>query len=294
MIKLSGLGVAMVTPFNANGAVDYPALQRITEHLVDSCDFLVVMGTTGETPTLSVEEQRSVLDFIIEINNKRLPIVVGLGGNNTKALCERISNFDFTGVDAVLSASPYYNKPSQEGIFQHFTAVADASPKPIILYNVPSRTGSNMAASTTLRLAEHKNIAAIKEAGGDLAQIDEIIRNKPEGFSVLSGDDGLTLAMIGSGADGVISVIGNALPKRFGGMVHQALFGQVLDANEMHHKLSPIIEAIFEEGNPAGIKSVMDILGLCGSDVRLPLVPATKKLRDKLYSCLADLDVDLA
>lgn len=294
MIKLSGLGVAMVTPFNANGAVDYPALQRITEHLVDSCDFLVVMGTTGETPTLSVEEQRSVLDFIVEINNKRLPIVVGLGGNNTKALCERISNFDFTGVDAVLSASPYYNKPSQEGIFQHFTAVADASPKPIILYNVPSRTGSNMAASTTLRLAEHKNIAAIKEAGGDLAQIDEIIRNKPEGFSVLSGDDGLTLAMIGSGADGVISVIGNALPKRFGGMVHQALFGQVLDANEMHHKLSPIIEAIFEEGNPAGIKSVMDILGLCGSDVRLPLVPATKKLRDKLYSCLADLDVDLA
>lgn len=294
MIKLSGLGVAMVTPFNANGAVDYPALQRLTEHLVDSCDFLVVMGTTGETPTLSVEEQRSILDFVIEINNKRLPVVVGLGGNNTKALCERISEFDFKGVDAVLSASPYYNKPTQEGILQHFTAVANASPKPIILYNVPSRTGSNMAASTTLELANHKNIIAVKEAGGDLAQIDEIIRNKPSDFSVLSGDDGLTLSMIGSGAEGVISVIGNALPKRFGSMVHQALFGQILEASEMHHKLSPIIDVIFEEGNPAGIKSVLDILNICNSSVRLPLVPATKNLRDKLYSCLADLDVDLA
>lgn len=294
MIKLSGLGVAMVTPFNANGQVDYPALQRLTEHIVKSSDFLVVMGTTAETPTLSVEEQRSVLDFVIEINNNRVPVVVGLGGNNTAALCERIKNFDFKGVDAVLSASPYYNKPTQEGIYQHFTAVADASPKPIILYNVPSRTGSNMAASTTVRLADHKNIIAIKEAGGDLAQIDEIIRTKPDDFSVLSGDDGLTLAMIGSGADGVISVIGNALPKRFGGMVHQALFGQVLEAKEMHHKLAPIIEAIFEEGNPAGIKSVLDILNICDDEVRLPLVPATKKLRDKLYSCLADLDVDLA
>ena len=294
MIKLSGLGVAMVTPFNANGQVDYPALQRLTEHIVESSDFLVVMGTTGETPTLSFEEQRSVLDFVIEINNKRVPVVMGLGGNNTAALCERIKEFDFKGVDAVLSASPYYNKPSQEGIYQHFMAVANASPKPIILYNVPSRTGSNMTAATTVRLSEHKNIIAVKEASGDLAQIDEIIRTKPADFSVLSGDDGLTLAMLGSGADGVISVIGNALPKRFGGMIHQALFGQVLEAKEMHHKLAPIIDSIFEEGNPAGIKSVLDILNICSDNVRLPLVPATKNLRDKLYSCLADLDVDLA
>ncbi len=295
MIHLSGLGVAMITPFNKNGAVDYPALQRNTEHLINSdVDFLVVLGTTAETPTLSIDEQRSVLDFIIELNNKRLPVVVGLASNNTSAICKRIEEFDFNGVDAVLSASPNYNKPSQKGIFEHFNRVADASPKPIVLYNVPSRTGSNMTASTTIELANHENIIAIKEASGDLSQVDEILRLRPEGFQVFSGDDGLTLAMIASGADGVISVIGNALPKRFGSMVNQALFGQFIEAREMHHKLSPIIEAIFEEGNPTGIKSVMDTIGLCSDSVRLPLVPATKQLRDKLYSCLADLDVEIA
>ena len=294
-MNLNGLGVAMVTPFNKNGAVDYPALQRTTEHLIKSdCDFLVVLGTTAETPTLSVEEQRSALDFIIELNNKRLPIVVGLAGNNTSALCKRISEFDFKGVDAVLSASPHYNKPSQAGIIQHFKMVADASPKPVVLYNVPSRTGSNMSAGTTLELAKHKNIIAVKEASGDLGQVDEIIRNRPEGFLVFSGDDALTLAMIASGADGVISVIGNALPKRFGSMVQQALFGQVIEARETHHLLSPIIEAIFEEGNPAGIKSVMSTIGLCEDLVRLPLVPATPDLKKKLYSCLADLEVEIA
>ena len=295
MISLNGLGVAMVTPFNKNGAVDYPALQRNTEHLINSdVDFLVVLGTTAETPTLSFDEQRSVLDFIIELNNKRLPVVVGLASNNTKALCDRISEFDFKGVDAILSASPHYNKPSQRGIIEHFTKVADISPKPILLYNVPSRTGSNMKASTTLELAEHKNIFAIKEASGDLGQVDEILSNKAEGFQVFSGDDALTLAMIASGADGVISVIGNALPKRFGSMVNQALFGQIIEAREMHHKLCPIIDKIFEEGNPAGIKAVMDIIGLCDDSVRLPLVPATKQLRDKLYSCLANLDVKIS
>tara|TARA_Y100000589_G_C27187743_1_gene643376 strand:+ start:1679 stop:2566 length:888 start_codon:yes stop_codon:yes gene_type:complete len=295
MINLSGLGVAMITPFNENGAVDYPALQRNTEHLINSdVDFLVVLGTTAETPTLSLEEQRSVLDFIIELNNKRLPIVVGLASNNTAALCKRIEEFDFNGVDAVLSASPNYNKPSQKGIIEHFNRVADTSPKPVILYNVPSRTGSNMAASTTLELSNHKNIIAIKEASGDLSQVDEILRSKPEDFQVFSGDDELTLAMISSGANGVISVIGNAIPKRFGAMVNQALFGQIVEAREMHHKLNPIIEAIFEEGNPTGIKSVMDIIGLCSDETRLPLVKATKQLRDKLYSCLADLDVEIA
>ena len=295
MINLNGLGVAMVTPFNVNGTVDYTSLQRNTEHLINSeVDFLVVLGTTAETPTLSLVEQRSVLDFIIELNNKRLPIVVGISSNNTMNLCERIEDFDFNGVDAVLSASPNYNKPSQRGIIEHFTLIAEASPKPVILYNVPSRTGSNMSASTTLELAQHKNIIAIKEASGDLNQVDEILRNKPEGFQVFSGDDGLTLSMISSGANGVISVIGNALPKKFGTMVNQALFGQVVEAREIHHKLSPIIETIFEEGNPTGIKSVMDIIGLCNDAVRLPLVPATKQLRDKLYSCLADLDVEIA
>ena len=295
MINLNGLGVAMITPFNKNGAVDYPALQRNTEHLINSdVGFLVVLGTTAETPTLSFEEQRSVLDFIIELNNKRLPIVAGLASNNTKALCDRISNFDFNGIEAVLSASPNYNKPSQNGIIEHFTHVADPSPKPIILYNVPSRTGSNILASTTLKLAENDNIIAIKEASGDLSQVDEILRNKPDGFQVFSGDDALTLPMISSGADGVISVIGNALPKRFDSMVNQALFGQVIEAREMHHKLCPIIDAIFEEGNPTGIKTVMDIIGLCDDSVRLPLVPASKQLRDKLYNCLAELDVEIA
>ena len=295
MINLNGLGVAMVTPFNENGSVDYPALQRITEHLIKSdVDFLVALGTTAETPTLSLKEQRSVLDFIIELNNKRLPIVVGLASNNTKALCDRISEFDFNGVDSILSASPNYNKPSQAGIIKHFNMVADVSPKPVILYNVPSRTGRNMTAATSLELAKHKNIIAIKEASGDLDQVDEILRNKPEGFSVFSGDDSLTLAMIGAGADGVISVLGNALPKRFGTMVHQALFGQIIEAREMHHKLSPIIDSIFAEGNPTGIKSVMDIIGLCSKSVRLPLVPATKSLRDRLYCNLADLDVEIA
>jgi 4-hydroxy-tetrahydrodipicolinate synthase len=294
MINLNGLGVAMITPFNKNGAVDYPALQRNTEHLINSdVEFLVVLGTTAETPTLSLEEQRSVLDFIIELNNKRLPIVVGLAGNNTQALCDRISDFNFKGIDAVLSASPHYNKPSQRGIVEHFTKVAEASPKPIILYNVPSRTGSNMTSATTLELANHKNVMAIKEASGDLQQVDEILKGRPKGFQVFSGDDALTLAMLSSGADGVISVIGNALPKRFGSMVNQALFGQVIEAREMHHKLSPIITSIFEEGNPAGIKSVMDMIGLCDDSVRLPLVSATKQLRDKLYSCLADLDVEI-
>lgn len=295
MINLSGLGVAMITPFNKNGAVDYPALQRNTEHLINSdVDFLVVLGTTAETPTLSLEEQRSVLDFIIELNNKSLPVVVGLASNNTAALCSRIKEFDFKGVDAVLSASPNYNKPSQGGIVEHFKKVADSSPKPIILYNVPSRTGSNMSAATTLELAAHDNIIAIKEASGNLSQIDEILRHRPEGFQVFSGDDALTLAMIASGSDGVISVIGNALPKRFGSMVNQALFGQFVEAREMHHSLCPIIDAIFEEGNPTGIKSVMNTIGLCDDSVRLPLVPATKQLRDKLYSCLADLDVEIA
>jgi 4-hydroxy-tetrahydrodipicolinate synthase len=295
MINLNGLGVAMVTPFNESGAVDYPALQRNTEHLINSdCDFLVVLGTTAETPTLSIDEQRSVLDFIIELNNKRLPIVVGLAGNNTAALCQRIKEFDFKGVDAVLSASPHYNKPTQRGIIEHFKMVADASPKPVMLYNVPSRTASDMDAATTLELAVHKNIFAVKEASGNLGQVDEIIRNKPAGFQVFSGDDALTLAMIASGADGVISVIGNALPKRFGTMVQQALFGQIVEARETHHMLSPIIEAIFVEGNPSGIKSVMSMIGLCEDSVRLPLVPATKELKDSLYSCLADLDVEIA
>jgi len=296
MKVLSGLGVAMITPFNSKGAIDFVSLEHTTEYLIKSgsCDFLVVLGTTAETPTLSLDEQRAVLDFIIELNKGRLPVVVGLAGNDTAALCERIKSFDFKGVDAVLSASPHYNKPSQKGIVEHFKAVAKASPKPVILYNVPSRTASNMTSSTTLELAQVENICAIKEASGDLSQVDEILKNKPDGFQVFSGDDALTLAMISSGADGVISVIGNALPKIFGNMVQQALFGQVTEARTTHLDLVEMINAIFEEGNPVGVKAVMQHIGLCEDAVRLPLIPASKELKDKLYKLLAKLDVEIA
>ena len=291
MNNLSGLGVAMVTPFTVTGKVDFPALQKLVEHLLSgACDFLVVLGTTGETPTLTVEEQRGVLDFVIEINAKRKAIVVGLAGNDTAALCDRIENFDLTGVDAVLSACPHYNKPTQDGLRAHFTAVAEASNKPVMLYNVPSRTGCNLAAKTTLELANHPNIFAIKEASGDLAQIEFILKNRPANFLVFSGDDALTLAMIASGSDGVISVIGNALPNIFGEMVHQALFGQIIEARQVHLDLATSIDAIFAEGNPSGIKAMLEHLGICSSNVRLPLVPATQELKDKIYSCLAELD----
>jgi len=291
MKNLSGLGVALVTPFTDSGKVDFPALQRLIEHLLSgACDFLVVLGTTAETPTLSLEEQRSVLDFVIEINAKRKAIVVGLAGNDTAALCERIENFDLTGVDAVLSACPHYNKPTQDGLRAHFAAVAEASHKPVMLYNVPSRTGCNLEADTTLKLANHPNIFAIKEASGDLAQIDFILKNRPPNFLVFSGDDALTLAMIASGSDGVISVIGNALSTIFGDMVHQALFGQIIDARQAHLDLAASVDAIFAEGNPSGIKAMLEHLGICSSYVRLPLVPATQELKDRIYSCLADLD----
>ena len=279
---LSGLGVAMVTPFNEKGGVDLPALQLLTENLVNgACDFLVVLGTTAETPTLSEEEQRRVLDFILEVNANRKPVIVGLAGN-------------LTGVDAVLSACPYYNKPSQAGLIAHFEAVAEASSKPIILYNVPARTGCNLEAESTIHLANNPNIVAVKEASGNLEQIDSILLNRPDGFKVFSGDDALTLAMIASGADGVISVIGNAIPDIFGTMVHQALFGQINEARSTHLSLAPIIEAIFKEGNPAGIKAMLEHIGICQDYVRLPLVSATPELKKLIYTRIAELNVTIA
>jgi 4-hydroxy-tetrahydrodipicolinate synthase len=292
---LSGLGVAMVTPFNEKGGVDLPALQLLTENLVNgACDFLVVLGTTAETPTLSEEEQRRVLDFILEVNANRKPVIVGLAGNNTSELCKRIASFDLTGVDAVLSACPYYNKPSQAGLIAHFEAVAEASSKPIILYNVPARTGCNLEAESTIHLANNPNIVAVKEASGNLEQIDSILLNRPDGFKVFSGDDALTLAMIASGADGVISVIGNAIPDIFGTMVHQALFGQINEARSTHLSLAPIIEAIFKEGNPAGIKAMLEHIGICQDYVRLPLVSATPELKKLIYTRIAELNVTIA
>ena len=292
---LSGLGVAMVTPFNEKGGIDLPALQRLTENLVNgACDFLVVLGTTAETPTLSEEEQRRVLDFVLEVNAKRKPVIVGLAGNNTAELCRRIASFDLLGVDAVLSACPYYSKPTQAGLIAHFEAVADASSRPVILYNVPSRTGCNLEAESTLHLANNPNIVAIKEASGNLVQIDSILLNRPSGFKVFSGDDALTLAMISSGADGVISVIGNAIPDIFGTMVHQALFGQINEARATHLSLAPIVEAIFKEGNPAGIKAMLEQIGICEDYVRPPLVSATPELKKIIYTQIAELNVTIA
>ena len=285
----------MVTPFNEKGGIDLPALQRLTENLVNgACDFLVVLGTTAETPTLSEEEQRRVLDFILEVNAKRKPVIVGLAGNNTAELCKRIASFDLSGVDAVLSACPYYSKPTQAGLIAHFEAVSDASSRPVILYNVPARTGCNLEAESTLHLANNPNIVAIKEASGNLAQIDAILLNRPSGFKVFSGDDALTLAMISSGADGVISVIGNAIPDIFGTMVHQALFGQINEARATHLSLAPIVEAIFKEGNPAGIKAMLEQIGICEDYVRLPLVSATPELKKLIYTRIAELNVTIA
>lgn len=284
MEKFKGLGVALVTPFLDNGGVDMAGLQRLVEHNINNgTDYLVVQGTTGESVTLTAEEKRSVLDFVIEINNGRKPIVLGVGGNNTASIVQALQDLDTTGIDAILSVSPYYNKPTQEGIYQHYKKLNEVTPLPIILYNVPGRTGSNVTAATTLRIAkELKNIVAVKEASGNLEQIMEIIMHKPKGFLVLSGDDALTLPHIAAGGDGVISVVGNAFPKRFSKMVHAALEGDMVTARQYHYMLLEIIPMLFAEGNPAGIKRVLSTLGICKENVRLPLVPVSKGLAEKL------------
>lgn len=284
MEKFKGLGVALVTPFLDNGGVDMAGLQRLVEHNINNgTDYLVVQGTTGESVTLTAEEKRSVLDFVIEINNGRKPIVLGVGGNNTASIVQALQDLDTTGIDAILSVSPYYNKPTQEGIYQHYKKLNEVTTLPIILYNVPGRTGSNVTAATTLRIAkELKNIVAVKEASGNLEQIMEIIMHKPKGFLVLSGDDALTLPHIAAGGDGVISVVGNAFPKRFSKMVHAALEGDMVTARQYHYMLLEIIPMLFAEGNPAGIKRVLSTLGICKENVRLPLVPVSKGLAEKL------------
>ncbi len=284
MEKFKGLGVALVTPFLDNGGVDMAGLQRLIEHNIkNGTDYLVVQGTTGESATLTAEEKRSVLDFVIEVNNGRKPIVLGIGGNNTTAVAQALTDLDPTGIDGILSVSPYYNKPSQEGIYQHYKKLNEVTPLPIILYNVPGRTSSNVTASTTLRIAkELKNIVAVKEASGNLEQIMEIIMHKPKGFLVLSGDDALTLPHIAVGGDGVISVVGNAFPKRFSRMVHAALEGDLAAAKADHYDLLEIIPMLFAEGNPAGVKRVLATLGICRENLRLPLVPVSKGLGEKL------------
>ena len=290
--SLHGLGVAMVTPFNEQGNVDFPALQRMVEHQIEGgTAFLVVLGTTGETPTLSAAEQRRVVDFVLEVNAGRLPVVVGVTGNNTAELCERIHDWDVNGVAAFLVATPAYNKPGQDGLKAHYTAVADAAQRPVILYNVPGRTSCNMSASTTLALAEHPNVIGIKEASGDMEQIGDILAGRPAHFAVWSGDDALAMPTVAMGAEGLISVLGNAFPKPMTAMVEQASFGQTHEARSTHAALKPLMALMFEEGNPAGIKAAMNHLGLCEGDVRLPLTKASAALKDKLYAAIAELEV---
>lgn len=289
--KLKGMGVALITPFKDDESIDFDALSRIVEYQIkNGTDYLVVCGTTAETPTLTEKEKEEVKNFVVSVNRGRLPIVLGVGGNNTKAIVEKVQSTDFTGIDAILSVTPYYNKPSQEGLYQHYAAIAKASLLPVILYNVPGRTGVNMTAPTTLRLAnEFKNICAIKEASGNFNQIDDIIKNKPVDFMVISGDDGITFPLITLGAVGVISVIGNAFPKEFSRMVRLALQGDYSNARKIHHRFTELIELLFVEGNPAGVKSMLAVMGFIENKLRLPLVPNTINTYEKIRQVLNQL-----
>lgn len=286
MKQFRGTGVALVTPFTEEKEVDYMALGRLINHVtIGGIEYLVVMGTTGESATLNSEEKAKVLKAIKDQNNAKLPIVYGIGGNNTQAVIDTINATDLSGVDAILSVSPYYNKPTQEGIYQHYKAISEISPLPIILYNVPGRTSSNISADTTLRLAnDFGNIIAVKEASGDMEQIMKIIKDRPKGFMVISGDDNLTLPMIACGGDGVISVSGQGFPKVFTDMVRQALNGNLDKAREQHYKLFEVTRMLFMEGNPGGIKAVLHQKEVCREDVRLPLWNISEALRDQIIS----------
>jgi 4-hydroxy-tetrahydrodipicolinate synthase len=282
MKKFFGTGVALVTPFTITGNVDYKALKKVLQHTAKGVDYYVVMGTTGESATLSSQEKKDVLQFVIDNNPKKLPIVYGIGGNNTKEVVDTIKAANFKGVDALLSVSPYYNKPSQEGIYQHFIAVADASPVPVILYNVPGRTASNITAETTLRLAAHKNIFAIKEASGNIEQCMKIAKAMPKDFLLISGDDLLTVPLYSVGAKGVISVLANAYPVVFKKMKDHSFAGDFAKASQEQFKLLEINGPMYEEGNPVGVKQVMADMGICSNHVRLPLVPASESLKSKI------------
>lgn len=286
-----GLGIALITPFTENGAVDYDAMKRIVEYqLSNGADFLCILATTGETPCLTKQEKEDIKKFIIDLVAGRIPILMGCGGNNTSAVVDELQNGDFKGIDGILSVCPYYNKPSQEGLYQHFKAISSATSLPIVLYNVPGRTGINLKAETTVRLArECENIVAIKEASGSLEQVDEILKNKPEGFAVLSGDDSLTYPMIACGADGVISVIGNALPKEFSRMIRLEKNGEFEAAVKIHHKFTDLYSLLFVDGNPAGVKALLHEMGYIKNVLRLPLVPTRVATVQKMSQILKDL-----
>lgn len=291
--KFKGLGIALVTPFKADGSIDYDALLRLVEYQIkNGADFLCIMGTTAETPCLSLEEKAQLKKLLVERVAGRVPLLMGCGGNNTAAVVNELKTGDWQGVDGVLSVCPYYNKPSQEGLYQHFKAIAEASPVPVVLYNVPGRTGVNMTAETTLRLArDFQNIVAIKEASGDITQMDDIIKNKPSHFDVISGDDGITFPLITLGAVGVISVIGNALPAEFSRMVRLALNGDYESARNIHHKFAELFKLLFVDGNPAGVKAMLHAMGMIENQLRLPLVPTRLTTMEKISTILKELDI---
>ena len=290
MKQFIGTGVALVTPFKEDRSVDFDALEKLVNYQIDNgVEYLVVLGTTGEPATLTTEEKQKVKAKIIEVNNGRLPLVIGIGGNNTQAVIHEIQNTDLSAFDAILSVSPYYNKPTQEGIYQHFKAIAESTSKPIIVYNVPGRTAKNMEPETILRLAaDFPNIIGVKEAAGNMEQALRLLQNKPADFLVISGDDMIALPMTLTGGAGVISVIGQGLPKDFSEMIRLALKGETKKASELHFKLMNSIDYIFEEGNPAGIKALLHNLNICKLYVRLPLVEATAELQEKISTFMAE------
>ena len=290
MKELSGVGVALVTPFQENGKVDFAGLEKLVRHVSAGVHYLVVMGTTGEAPTLSEDEQMAVLDFILEINSDKLPVVFGIGGSDTKAVGERMKNFRREGVVAFLTASPAYNKPTQEGIFRHYKYLSEVSPLPIIIYNVPGRTASNVLPGTIFRIiSDTDNIIGIKEAAGSIDQVVELAEGIPEGFLLLSGDDPLFVEHMAAGGHGIISVVSNAYPNRFRAIFDACFRSNFTDARMLHDHMNSLISNLFAEGNPGGIKEVLQYLGICENHMRLPLCPVSKELSQKLYRDIAEL-----
>ncbi|MGM9673925.1 MAG: 4-hydroxy-tetrahydrodipicolinate synthase [Bacteroidaceae bacterium] len=289
--RFRGLGIALITPFKSNGSIDIESLDRLVEYqLKGGVDFLCIMGTTAETPTLTGEEKKMLKEHLVDRVAGRVPLLMGCGGNSTASVVNDLRTMDWSGIDGILSVCPYYNKPSQEGLYQHYKAISQASPIPVVLYNVPGRTGVNMTAETTLRLArDFDNIVAIKEASGNITQMDDIIKNKPKNFDVISGDDGITFPLITLGAVGVISVIGNALPAEFSRMVRLALRGEYGSALQIHHKFTELFKLLFVDGNPAGVKAMLSEMGMIENQLRLPLVPTRLKTMEQISTIVKEL-----
>jgi len=290
-VKFTGTGVALVTPFHKQGTIDFGSLENIIEHTISKgVDYLVIMGTTGEAATLSKDEKVALINYVKDVVNKRVPLVQGIGGYNTQEVVNSLGNADLDGIDAILSVTPYYNKPSQRGLYLHYKHIASACPVPIILYNVPGRTSVNMKPETTLQLAaEFENIVAVKEASGNFGQIMDIIRNRPKGFLVISGDDALTMPLIAAGADGVISVVANAYPQAFSKMVNAALKGQIEEARRLHYLLLPFIDSLFADGSPGGIKAALDVMKIVPNNLRLPVVKVGKATQSLISGLITEL-----